>query len=282
MELRLLRYFIAVYETGSLSAAAKRSYIAQPSISTAIDQLESILGVKLFKRHSKGVHATDEGERLYPLAKSLLANAESVRMFFKTQSQKRIVVKVSVIASVDMVQASQCLKELITHIPGLDLRVVTRSDSADIRLTSDHEVKENDIFVALWKEGYVAAVPLDHSLSQRKCVNLDELLDYSLIERVNCEFHSQMMELISHKQGRTNIAAKVQNEEWAVALVAAGIGVAIVPESSVRKRPDVSVCGLNVDGMARKVGFAYDRKRILPPTVIAALQEIKSMTSGRK
>ncbi len=65
MEFRNLRDFFAVYEGHSLSAASKRCFVIQPSISTALQQLESKLECQLFLRHSKGVTPTPEGTRLY-------------------------------------------------------------------------------------------------------------------------------------------------------------------------------------------------------------------------
>lgn len=68
MDLRALEYFIAIYETGSLSAASKKKFVAQPSISSSLKLLEHSLATSLFVRHARGVQATHAGEQLYPLA----------------------------------------------------------------------------------------------------------------------------------------------------------------------------------------------------------------------
>lgn len=75
MELRHLRYFVAVAETGNLSRAAQKLFIAQPPLSLQIRQLEEELGTPLFTRHPKGVRLTAAGESLLPEVRQLLAHA---------------------------------------------------------------------------------------------------------------------------------------------------------------------------------------------------------------
>ena len=72
MDMRELRYFIAVFEECNLTAAAKRSFVSQPSISVAIADLEQELGTTLFIRHKKGVTPTASADDLYPLARRLV------------------------------------------------------------------------------------------------------------------------------------------------------------------------------------------------------------------
>lgn len=75
MELRHLRYFVAVAESGNLSRAAEKLFIAQPPLSLQIRQLESEVGEALFSRHPKGMKLTPAGEALLPNARDLLDRA---------------------------------------------------------------------------------------------------------------------------------------------------------------------------------------------------------------
>lgn len=79
VELRHLRYFVAVAEAGSLSRAAGKLFIAQPPLSVQIRQLEDEMGGALFVRHPKGVRLTPAGLALLPEARSLLAHAARLR-----------------------------------------------------------------------------------------------------------------------------------------------------------------------------------------------------------
>lgn len=79
MDLRTLRYFIAVLEAGSLSRAAGTLYIAQPALTAQIKKLEAELGAQLFDRSHAGVTPTPAGMQLYEDARRLLSDADAVR-----------------------------------------------------------------------------------------------------------------------------------------------------------------------------------------------------------
>lgn len=77
MELRHLRYFVAIAEEQSFTRAAERLWVAQPGLSTQIRRLESELGVRLFERHTRGVSLTQAGELFLERARVALAAADA-------------------------------------------------------------------------------------------------------------------------------------------------------------------------------------------------------------
>ena len=79
MELRHLRYFVAIAEERSITRAAERLWIAQPGLSTQVRRLEAELGIQLLHRHTRGVDLTDAGEVFLERARATLAAAEEAR-----------------------------------------------------------------------------------------------------------------------------------------------------------------------------------------------------------
>jgi len=79
MDLRQLKYFVAVFEHGNLSRAAEHIPISQPALTRSVKMLEDELGVELFHRHARGAAPTPAGERFYHHAKSILAECDRAR-----------------------------------------------------------------------------------------------------------------------------------------------------------------------------------------------------------
>jgi DNA-binding transcriptional LysR family regulator len=77
MELRHLRYFVAIAEERSFTRAAERLWVAQPGLSSQTRRLEAELGVQLFDRHSRGVDLTDAGKLFLERARAVLAAADA-------------------------------------------------------------------------------------------------------------------------------------------------------------------------------------------------------------
>ena len=78
MQIQQLRYFIEIARTGSMSAAAKNLFIAQPSLSQQISKLEKELGIPLFIRHSKFVSLSDAGEQFLLHAQRIVGEVEQL------------------------------------------------------------------------------------------------------------------------------------------------------------------------------------------------------------
>ena len=85
-----LKYAIMVAETGSISKAAKKLYVAQPNVSRAIKELESDLNITIFERNSKGMIVTPEGEQLIHYAKRILRQIDDMEKIFKYQKKKNV------------------------------------------------------------------------------------------------------------------------------------------------------------------------------------------------
>ncbi|BAM90887.1 transcriptional regulatory protein [Bradyrhizobium oligotrophicum S58] len=250
MDIRELRYFSAVFEERSLTKAAARCFVSQPSISLAIANLEAELGAELFLRHRKGVVPLEAAERLQPIARRIVDEADAARNLFRHGAPKQVL-KLGLMRTLDGRRVTALLKPL-TARRDLKLHIVAPTEPADARIVAKSLVGDGEHFLSMWSERYVAALPLAHPLTLKPRLRAADLADIAMIDRCHCE-HSAL----AGRGGKPReIAAIAETEDWALALVAAGVGVAIVPEGVVHNRNDVAVREIELT-LKRQVGLAY-------------------------
>jgi DNA-binding transcriptional LysR family regulator len=125
MELRHLRYFVAVAEERSFTRAAERLWVAQPGLSSQIRRLEEELGIKLFERHTRGVDLTAAGEVLLGRARATLAAADEARATGADLEAGLLgSIRLGVAACAQWGGLSPLLERFATSHPGVELTVV--------------------------------------------------------------------------------------------------------------------------------------------------------------
>ncbi len=188
MDLRLLNYFVAVYEERNATKAAARCYVSQPSLSNALRQLEDELGTKLFERGSKGMTSTDEADHLYPRARRLLDESRDLSAMSgkngKDAHRRRHLSGPQSIPDV-------CgLGKLHLAYPDLNFRMVDHEAISDARITLDVLKREDELFLPLWEEEYALCVRKDHpfagrNASRRKTSTVNALLSARHVRHIS-------------------------------------------------------------------------------------------------
>jgi DNA-binding transcriptional LysR family regulator len=279
MDIRELRYFAAVFAERNLTAAARRCFISQPSISAAITNLEAELGATLFIRHKRGVAPTEAAEQFHSVARRILDEADAAKNLFRKPAGKQTLT-LALMRTLDVARTIALLKPL-TASPDIALRLVGANEAADARIVSRNIAKVDEHFIPLWTERYVAALPPSHPLTLKDRLKTQDLADVPMIDRCYCERSDFFAK---HARPKREPAAIAESEDWAMALVAAGVGIAIVPEGVARGASDVAVRPIDVD-VKREVGLAYSGKRAPSDALqgfIAGLRKQNPRTSGRK
>ena len=272
MNFRCLRYFMAVYEELSLTAAAKRCFVAQPSISSAIQELESELNCQLFIRHTKGVTPSQAGNNLYPYASKVVGDIQAINDLFKAPTRK-IALKLALMPFLSGHRISLILKDLL--VQGLDLTIVDVSESADARIISSNLLAENEVFHKLWRDEYVLAMPVGHPLSLLGSVPLKMLNGIPFISRQPCDVVDAWKFAVQKSGISVDTKATVKTEQYALDLVAAGLGISLVPSHSTGIRPDIVTCEMSDLKLERIVGLAYNKDHPLPSELLTAIGNVK-------
>lgn len=256
MDLRLLRYFIAVFEEQNITRAAQRSHVSQPSISSAIKQLEELLGVALFKRSKQGVELTEEAHHLYPRAKRLVDEAHTIEDLFKSNTEERHIT-IGVFPDLSPKRLAEVLETMRQQIPGLAPRLVDIDAECDARITLDILRNQGETWVPLWEEDYVLCMRPDHDLANQEFVLPEELHQFDFIECPPCEAHQQTIGLLACAELRMNIVASGEHKSQVMHLVQAGYGISFLPDGVLESGYDLITIPLKAPRMFRRIGITY-------------------------
>jgi DNA-binding transcriptional LysR family regulator len=245
MELRQLRYFVAVAEAGSLTRAAARLHIAQQSLSQQIRTLEAQLGVTLFVRSSRGVALTDVGAVLLREARPVLARAdravEAVRRAARGEQGELRVGFLSTVANYFMPPVVRAFRErhpgVTLHTEDLTIAALVagvRDGTLDAGLSRPPLVDDLATEVVL-REPVAAVLPEGHRLAGRAELTLAELADepWVLTPRSSWPpWHRSYDDDFARAGFRPRVVQRGTTPQGLLALVAAGVGVTRLTLSS--------------------------------------------------
>lgn len=259
MELRHLRYFIAVAEEQNFSRAAERLHISQPPLSRQIQQLEASLGVRLFKRGSRPLVLTAAGRFLYGHALQFLAQSLELKTMTQRVGQVERPLSLGFVASTLYDILPQLIRRFRTAHPevGLSLHEMTTLEQTRALKEGKIDVgfgriRHEDMHIRriiLREEPLMAALSADHPLARSEGLTLRALQAETLIVYPQTPRPSFADQVLATFRDRALVPRKimeVRELQVALGLVAAGEGIALVPHClHSLKRPDVVYNVLN-------------------------------------
>ncbi len=285
MDLKSLKYFVAAVDAGSITGASKQCFVAQPSITIAINKLEAEFDTVLLTRHKKGVTPTSAGQQFYQHSKALLNQAGSMFEYFNP-NQTRQTVTIAVQADISLVYLKRLMSRLQQHCPQWLLHL-TSDSTADIYLGSN--CQNNDLssdskkslatFQPLWQDQYYLIIPNNHALGFKTHVTLEQLHGVAMIERRQCNNMCLLMDYIRELQ--IELVASVDTEEWALALVEQQIGLLLAPLTTEQLEhenytaiPISNITG--IEQMERQVGITLAANRLQQPDFMALVNQLST------
>lgn len=247
MELRHLRYFVAVAESLHFGRAAESLLVAQPSLSQQIRNLERELGVVLLKRSRRTVSLTDAGRVFLTEAKRTLDQAQRALDTARRAARGqlgRLVVSFASVATFDCLP--RAIAAFTREYPGVELifRELTTADqiarlkdgTVDVALLTHFNAEDGLVARRVSRVRLVAALPCDHPLTRKRRLNLASLAAETFIctPRERGPAYYDHFIALCQRAGFAPRIAQTQNVtqlSTVIALVAAGVGVALVPLS---------------------------------------------------
>ncbi len=245
MELRHLQYAVAVADELHFGRAAQRLRVAQPSLSRQVRQLEKDLGVELFDRTSRRVELTPAGAAFVVAARRTLAAAADSRVA-AVQAASGVAGRVTLgfvaSAAVDVLPRVVAVHRRERPLVRLSLRELTTAEQVprlldgevDVGLGRDLEPVPGLRVTTLLREPLLAAVPAGHPLHARRRIGVADLAGspFVALPRDRVPRAWDRLLVMCHGAGVTPELAQEANQfVTLLALVAAGLGVAVVPQS---------------------------------------------------
>lgn len=283
VELRQLRYFVAVAEERHFGRAAVRLHMTQPPLSQAIQALEATLGTALFARTKRSVALTPAGAALLPEARRLLQQAESLPdLVRRAASGESGLLSLSFVSTADYSVLPPLLREFRERYPAvqIDLREATsdvqledlmerRIDAGLLIPPLPEKARAELDYLTVLSEPLILAAPQNlPMLKENQRVPLHALAELPLIifpRRIAPAFHDAILACFSDAGLTPRIGQEAIQMQTIVGLVSAGMGIALVPQSvSNLKRPGVAYLPLAGKTAAVETGLAWRRDNASP------------------
>lgn len=247
MEVHQLRYVCAIADTGNFSRAAERCQVAQPSLSQQVLKLEEDLGVKLFDRLGRSIRLTEAGRAFIPRARAILEQMDAARSSAADKNADlRGSVAVGAIPTVAPYLMPGYTASFAKKFPDARLRIVEETTSVLIEGLRDLSIdlailalplrhKDLELF-PIRTEPLFAVLRRDHPLASAKSLALKDLRGESfvMLRDGHC-----FRDLSIHTCTRARIAPHIAFESGQfsslLGMVAAGIGVSLIPEMAINR-----------------------------------------------
>lgn len=247
MNLRDLRYLVALADLRHFGKAANACFVSQPTLSTQIRKLEEELGVTLVERAPRKVMLTSTGQDIVARARRILADVDQM----KEAAQRRRdpesgSLRLGVFPTLGPYLLPHVLPKLQVRFPNLELLLV--EEKSDVLLAHLREGKLDAALLALpvhdeqlhaqflFEEPFVLAAPAQHPLASQPTLSMDDLTDHTLLllEDGHC-LRDQALDVCRLSGANEKAGFRATSLETLRQMVAAGIGVTLLPALSVHE-----------------------------------------------
>lgn len=268
MELYQLKHFVAVAEAGGFTKGAQWVAVSQPAISASIAKLEAELDVKLLERRHSHVVLTPAGMRLLEVGKTIPQTCNAVKAEIKTIANQKPL-RIGTLQLLSSGHVSKLLGAFRDANPNVSIEAVDGTWDQLFELLDEQELDavltifngKEAKFAAriLFTLPYVLAVREGHPFAQRAAVSLGDLANEAFIWPERCPCLQDLTNALTSRGIRVRVVYETDRDDRALALVAAGLGVAFVPGRV--EVPGVKLIPVTDLGISRTVGLAWPRDR---------------------
>ena len=291
MNLRDLRYLVALADERHFGKAAERCFVSQPTLSAQVRKLEEYLGVPLVERQPKRVALTPTGEKVVRRARTLLQEADAIVDLARTDRDPLAgALKLALIPTVGPYLLPHVVGRLRKELPRLKLMLYEyqtepllqklRAGDIDLGIVALPVVLDGLEAAELYDEPFMLAVPAAHALADVERVKLDDLRGETLLllEDGHC-LRDQALEVCSRIRVNEAQDYRATSLETLRQMVAAGHGVTLLPELAA-ETPVGTARGLRIKPFtrpapSRTLGAVWRKSTTRGPAIEAIVAAVR-------
>jgi len=297
MNLKDLKYLVALADTGHFGKAAERTFVSQPTLSAQLKKLEDYLGVKLVERQPKNVQLTDVGKEVVVRARRMLSEGEEIVALARNNTNPLSgKLKVALIPTIGPYLLPRVMQKIRKALPELGLMLYEHQTENLLKRLRDGEFDVGIIALPvgeeglesreLYKEAFTVAVPTHHPLAEKSSIKVADLKGQTLLllEDGHC-LRDQALEVCSRVDVHELEDFRATSLETLRQMVVAGLGITLMPELAIDS-PFGSQRGLTVRQFAkpaptRTVGAVWRKSSTRAPAIAAMCDVIDGVMAGK-
>jgi len=297
MNLKDLKYLVALADTGHFGKAAERCFVSQPTLSAQLKKLEELLGVKLVERQPKNVQLTEVGKQIVVRARRMLDESDEIVALARSNTDPLAgKLKLGLIPTIGPYLLPRVMQKIRKAIPHLGLMLYEYQTEELIRRLRDGEIDLGIMALPvvqdgletrnLYEEAFTVALPNHHPLAAKNTIKVQDLKGQTLLllEDGHC-LRDQALEVCSRVDVREAEDFRATSLETLRQMVVAGLGVTLLPELAVES-PFGSQRGLTIrqftkPAPSRTVGAVW-RKSSTREGAIAAVCDVVDAVMAKK
>lgn len=280
MEWQQLEYFQTVANMQHMTLAAETLKLTQPALSRSIARLESELGVPLFDRQGRSIVLNRYGQGFLNHVNNILDEYEEAKREIRDIiNPEKGEVSLGFLHTLGASYIPDLIKDFSRKYPGIKFQLHQNSTNIllnqlisgeiDLCMTSPTENMQQMKWTHLWSEELFVIVPAGHHLAGLKKIDLEQIADEPLISFKKGYGIRRITDDLLQKAGLTpRITFEGEEVHTVIGLVAAGLGVAFIPDTKGMHRKEISILHIKSPGCKRDIGIARVNERYMPPSAI--------------
>ena len=278
MNLRDLRYFIALAETRHFGRAAEACFVSQPTLSTQLKKLEEELGVALFERAPRNILLTPAGEQILRHAKLALSHVGTMQEIAKhTKDPESASIRLGIFPTLAPYLLPHVVPKLRKRFPNLELLLIEekteilihqlRDGLIDAAILAEPLTEEQFESMHLFTEPFVLALPEKHPLSNQLTLGMGELEQQHLLllEDGHC-LRDQALAVCALSGASEKEGFRATSLETLRQMVAAGVGITLLPMLAVKppvpKSPYIRLLPFRNPAPTRRIALFWRKSSV--------------------